>query len=123
MPNLSLLEKELTMSVTHKMLSVLALAFALATFTSSASAADREVVAYRLANWKTFHFEDAKKAETHVKTVKGLGCEVKSDDHDGHIDVSYRCAEWREISLDSHDKAHNWEKWLKACGFETRHEH
>ena len=111
------------MSVTQKMTSLLTLTFALATFATAASAAETEVVAYRLANWKTVHFEDAKKADTHAKTVKQLGCEVKTDDHSGHIDVSYRCAEWRELSLDSHDKAHKWENWLKASGFETKHEH
>jgi hypothetical protein len=111
------------MSVTHKIVSILTLTFALATFTSSARAAEREVVAYRLANWKTIHFDDSRRADIHVQTIKRLGCEVKSGDHGGHIDVSYRCTEWREISLDSHDKAHEWEGWLKASGFETRHQH
>ena len=117
------LENEPTMSKTHTIVLALCMAFITATLTSTASAADREVVAYRLTNWKTVHFDDAKRADAHTKTVKRLGCEVKTGDHGGHIDVSYRCSEWREISLESHDKAHSWEKWLKASGFETRHDH
>jgi hypothetical protein len=111
------------MSKTKTLIAMFGLALALAGFTNTASAQDREVVAYRLTAWKTIHFDDAKKAETHAQTVKKLGCEVKTGDHGGHVDVSYRCAEWREISLDTHSKAHSWEKWLKSSGFETRHEH
>ena len=111
------------MFATRKILTVLSVAFVLAVFTSTASAADREVVAYRLAKWKTVHFDDAKRAETHAKTIKRLGCDVKTGDHGGHIDVSYQCPKWREISLDSHAKAHSWEKWLQASGFETSHQH
>ena len=111
------------MSVTHKIVPILTLTFALAMFSTSAMSAEREVVAYRLANWKTIHFDDSRRADIHTQTIKRLGCEVNSGDHGGHIDVSYRCTEWREISLDSHDKAHEWEGWLKASGFETRHQH
>ena len=111
------------MSKTRNMLTVLSLALCFSALATSAQAADREVVAYRLTNWKTIHFDDAQKADIQAKTVKRLGCEVKTGDHGGHVDVSYRCPEWREISLDSHSKAHNWEDWLKASGFETRHEH
>lgn len=111
------------MFATQNTLTALAAAIALVALTSTASAAEQEVVAYRLAAWKTVHFDDARRAETHAKTVKQLGCEVKSGSHGGHIDVSYRCSKWRKISLNSHDKAHQWENWLKACGFETRHQH
>ncbi|MCA9067605.1 MAG: hypothetical protein KDA84_01695 [Planctomycetaceae bacterium] len=111
------------MSKTRSLFTVLSLAVALTALTTTAQAADREVVAYRLTNWKTVHFDDAKRADTHAQTIKRLGCEVKTGDHGGHIDVSYRCTEWREISLDSHSQAHRWEDWLKASGFETRHSH
>ena len=88
-----------------------------------AMAAEREIVGYRLQDWTTAEFEDSGKAETHYKTLKKLGCEVKQERHDGHIDVIYRCPDWREIALKSHSDAHKWEDWLKDCGFETRHKH
>ncbi|MEX0715628.1 MAG: hypothetical protein WD066_03540 [Planctomycetaceae bacterium] len=88
-----------------------------------ASADAAEVVAYRLTNWKTLHFDDAAKAQTHADAVKRLGCEVKTDNHGGHVDVAYRCSEWKQIELSSHSAADAWERWLKASGFETRHQH
>lgn len=107
----------------QKLLIVLSLAFTLTAFTTSASAADRELVAYRLVSWKTIHFDDAQQADNHVKTIQRLGCEIRTGNHGGHIDVSFRCPQWREISLDTHTKAHNWETWLKGSGFETHHQH
>jgi len=107
----------------QKLLIAFSLAFTLTAFAASTSAADREIVAYRLASWKTVHFDDAQQADIHVKTIQRLGGEVKTGDHGGHIDVSFRCPQWREISFDSHTKAHNWENWLIASGFETRHQH
>jgi len=112
------------MTNTHrKVLLALSLVFSWVVFAPSASAAEQEVVAYRLMAWKTVHFDDAQRADNHVSTLRRLGCDVRTGDHGGHIDVTYRCPEWREISLDSHAKAHTWQGWLNASGFETRHEH
>ena len=86
-------------------------------------AAKREVVAYRAEKWQSAHFDDAKRVEKHVATLKKLGCEVKTSQHGGHTDVSHRCPKWMEIAFDTHEKAHAWEEWLKANGFETRHSH
>ena len=105
------------------LLVTFAVAFLLAVVADAASAAQKEVVSYRLKEWKTVEFEDAKKAKTHYDTIKKLGCEVKQNQHDGHIDVTYRCPEWKQIALKSHSDAHKWEKWLKASGFETKHAH
>ncbi len=88
-----------------------------------ASAEEQYVVEYRLTKWKTLHFDETKKAETHLATVKKLGCEVKAGDHGGHIDVSYRCPEWRSLAVETDAGAHKWEKWLRASGFETTHQH
>ena len=88
-----------------------------------ASAADQYIVQYRLTGWKTMHFEETSKAETHFATLKSLGCEAKAGEHGGHIDVTYRCPQWRSLAVKTDAGAHNWEKWLKACGFETAHEH
>lgn len=86
-------------------------------------AAEQEAVDYRLTQWKTKHFHDAKKAELHLTTLKRLGCEVKQAAHGGHIDVKYRCPNWRRMVLKTHSAAHRWEKWLNSAGFEARHTH
>ena len=81
------------------------------------------VVNFRLPNWKSAHFDDAKSAQTNFKTFQQIGCEVEQDQHGGHFDVRYRCPTWRGISLNSHGEAHRWERWLNASGFETSHKH
>ncbi|TWU39640.1 hypothetical protein [Novipirellula artificiosorum] len=86
------------------------------------SAAD-EVVRYQLTEWKAKHIHDEKKADTIAKTLKKLGCELKREEHSGHIDVKYRCPKWHELKLDTHDEAHKWETWLKEYGFKTEHQH
>lgn len=93
---------------------------------SNASAQEQKAevtVAYRLADQKTLHFDDARKAAEHVEAVKKLGCEVVPNDHDGHNDVTYRCPKWKSLTLASDDLAHQWEEWLDAAGFETLHGH
>lgn len=90
---------------------------------SPASAGEKAVVAYRLANWKTMHFDKAAEAKDHFTTVKRLGCEASQEDHGGHIDVAFRCPRWRVVSFDDHATAHKWQRWLQACGFETEHKH
>jgi hypothetical protein len=90
---------------------------------TTAHAAGQEVVQFRLTNWKTAHFDDAKKAQTQSATLKQIGCEVKLHAHGSHHDLSYRRAQWRSISLKSHSQAHQWERWLKSNGFETAHNH
>ncbi len=82
-----------------------------------------ELVKYQLPTWKSKHIHDEKKAETIVKTLVKLGCEVKKNQHSGHVDVSYRCPKWRQLRLDSHAEAHQWEKWLKEFRFQTVHKH
>lgn len=82
-----------------------------------------EVVRYQLQDWKAKHVHDASKADTIVKTLTKLGCEVKKAQHSGHVDVRYRCPQWRQLRLDSHAQAHQWEKWLKEFSFVTIHKH
>jgi hypothetical protein len=103
------------------MIRPLLLAAALAA-TPVISAAD-EIVRYQLSDWKAKCIHDAKKAETITKTLKSLGCETKTNEHGGHIDVKYRCPEWRQLDLKSHAEAHRWESWLKEFGFQTEHKH
>ena len=91
--------------------------------TADAFAAEREIISFRLPDWKSAHFDDAKSAQANFETFKQIGCEAEQHQHGGHFDVRYRCVQWRSIALTSHDEAHQWERWLKAYGFETSHRH
>lgn len=86
-------------------------------------AAGAEVVQFRLTEWRSQHFEDPAKAKQVHDSLAQLGCEAKTDNHGGHIDVTYRCPEWRSLQAATHDSAHSWETWLKQAGFETSHKH
>ncbi len=104
-------------------LLIAATLLAIPTFAMPTFAMADEMVRYQLKDWKAKHIHDDKKAETIAETLGKLGCEIKKDAHNGHIDVKYRCPEWRELKLDTHDEAHKWEKWLKEYGFTTEHKH
>ena len=80
-------------------------------------------VAFRIQNWKTRHIHDASQAEKFLATLKTLGCEVKTNQHNGHTDVSCRTIFWKTLALDSHDKAHEWINWFHSVGFDTIHGH
>jgi hypothetical protein len=86
-------------------------------------AAGTEIVNFRLVQWRSAHYDDAKLAQANLTTFKKIGCEVEQNQHGGHVDVRYRCPTWRSIAAKSHVEAHQWEKWLKASGFETSHKH
>ena len=90
---------------------------------NAAIAAGQEVVNFRLPEWKSAHFDDAKSAQANFQTLKQLGCEAEQHQHGGHFDVRYRCPQWHSISLTSHNEAHQWQRWLDAFGFETAHQH
>lgn len=87
------------------------------------SAGEKELVDFRLQDWKSAHFDDAPSAQEHYETLKRIGCEVKQERHGGHYDVRYRSSKWRSIAMKSHKEAEAWERWLKAYGFETSHRH
>jgi hypothetical protein len=82
-----------------------------------------ESLAFQLTDWKSMHFDDANKAAQHAATVKKLGCEVKQDNHAGHIDVTYRSAQWKEMQVKNHNMAEQWENWLSKSGFDVSHSH
>jgi len=82
-----------------------------------------ESIAYRLMETKELHFDDANKAEQHLAAVRKLGCEARSDSHEGHTDVLYRSTRWQSMEVATDKLAHQWEGWLKKAGFETLHGH
>lgn len=103
-------------------LLALAMLISVAAFASADVSAD-EIVRYRAEKWQAKHIHDAKKAKTIAATLTKLGCEVKQEQHNGHLDVKYRCPKWKQMELESHEKAHQWEKWFKEYGFQTEHKH
>ena len=82
-----------------------------------------EVLSYSLPEWKTTHAKDQQGADELVAILKGLGCEVRADQHDGHGDVVFRCPRPMHLELASHKAASGWEEWLKKTGFRTQHAH
>ena len=84
---------------------------------------EAEEVAYQLPQWKTIHVEDQRQLPELVALMKGLGCDVRSENHGDHADLSVRCKTWKHIEFESHKAAASWEAWLKNNGFVTRHEH
>lgn len=84
---------------------------------------ETEEVAYRLPDWKTTHLENVTQAAEYAALMKGLGCEVRFDEHDGQSDVSVRCVQWNHVDFPSHEVASAWEVWLKNSGFEAQHRH
>lgn len=82
-----------------------------------------EIVRYKAEKWQAKHIHDTKKAETIAATLTKLGCEVKKEEHNGHLDVRYRCPQWKQMELKTHEEASKWEKWFKEYGFQTEHKH
>jgi hypothetical protein len=82
-----------------------------------------ESLAFHLPEWKSMHFDDRQKAAQHAEAIEKLGCEVKQENHAGHIDVSYRCVSWRSMEVASHELAEQWNQWLASSGFDVSHGH
>jgi hypothetical protein len=91
--------------------------------TASAMADASHVVKFRLPTKKSAHFDDKRAAGKFSESLKQIGCDVKTESHGNHLDVTYRCAEWGSVEADSDEAAHRWESWLKKHGFETAHKH
>lgn len=92
-------------------------------FASSQAAVAGEVVHFQCKEWKAKHIHDAKKAEKIAETLKRLKCEVKKEQHNGHIDIKYRCQKQLDLPVKSHVEAVKWEKWFKEYGFKAYHTH
>ncbi len=81
------------------------------------------VIAHRLIDWETRHFDDATKAQQHMDVLHKLGVEVRVEQHQGHSDVIYRSVNWKPWQVGSDELAHQWEDWLRDSGFQTLHGH
>lgn len=84
-----------------------------------------EVIEIRLADWKTAHLEGpmAAQAKDFATTLQDMGCEVRSENHGDHVDMTFRCPIWVTLHVPNHDAAEKWQTWLRGHGFETKHAH
>lgn len=83
----------------------------------------KETVKYQLKDWRALHLNSELAAKAHVEMFKMLGCEVKTEKHNGHHDVRFRCPAWQIIGVPNHAEAHGWMNVLQKLGFATLHEH
>lgn len=83
----------------------------------------REIVKYRLNDWKAQHAHKAPQLSQYLAIYRALGCETEQVDHGDHRDLRIRCTEWMELELRTHAAAHSWQEFLNKAGFETAHEH
>ncbi len=87
------------------------------------SSGPREVVQYRMTDWKSRHIHNNDELSQLLALYRGLGCDVQVSEHSGHNDVKVLCPSWMEVDMPSHEAAHAWQKFLGDMGFETKHEH
>ncbi|MEL7500162.1 MAG: hypothetical protein AAFN77_21360 [Planctomycetota bacterium] len=81
--------------------------------------AKAKIVGFRVTEWKTVHSESEQQAEQMISTLNKLRCEVKTENHGNHIDISYRCPEWRSMKLGTDSLVNQWVMWCGAQGMET----
>lgn len=80
-------------------------------------------VDFQMTSSRSAHLHDPAKAQSFIEMLKMLGCQVETNDHNGHIDAVYSCPNWTTIGLPTDQIAHNWQAWLNNNGFQTRHTH
>lgn len=79
------------------------------------------ILGFRMLDWNTKHMHDAAAATQHAETLRKLGCEVKTAQHNGHIDVQCRTVYWKSLALDGQDQLQQWKAWLELAGFDVIH--
>ena len=83
------------------------------------AAAQVKKIGFRATEWKTIHSNSEANAQTEIATLKKIGCEVISENHDNHIDVKYRCPEWKAIKVTTDQLVNQWSTWCVGKGMET----
>ncbi|MCA9159426.1 MAG: hypothetical protein KDA72_13920, partial [Planctomycetales bacterium] len=90
---------------------------------ATAVAGQKLILGFRIMDWKTSHIDDADAAATHAQTLRKLGCEVKTAQHNGHSDVQCRTVYWKSLALDTQEQLQQWKSWLELAGFDVIHGH
>jgi len=83
----------------------------------------KPTVSFRLTQTRNEHMHNPVDGAKIVNTLKLVGCQVATKDHNGHTDVTFSCPNWITIELPSERVAHAWQKWFNDSGFETQHKH
>jgi len=100
----------------------LSLAFASSAFTATAEKdAALQRVSFRTQKPAVAHLKTDKDVEETTKLLKQIGCDIKTEKHNGHIDVRYECRYWRTISLKNAEEVAQWDAWLTSKGFFVIH--
>lgn len=89
--------------------------------TAAVASGQKLILAFRMQDWKAQHLHDAEQAQKQADTLRTLGCEVKTAQHNGHIDVQCRTVFWKSLALDSSEQLAQWTAWLQQVGFDTIH--
>ncbi len=88
---------------------------------TNTAGAKKIILGFRMLDWKAKHLHDTAQAATHAETLRKLGCEVKTAQHDGHTDVQCRTVYWKSMALDTQEQLNQWKSWLEAAGFDVIH--
>jgi len=80
-------------------------------------------VQLRLIEWKVAHLTDGigGPAKELTTQLHDFGCEIRSEPHDDHIDLSYRCPIWTALHTSNGTAARKLQAQLSGYGFETKH--
>ena len=76
-------------------------------------------VGFRMTNWQTIHSDGTPATQERITTLQNIGCEVRQDNHGGHVDIGFRCPTWKTISVQDDDQSDQWRNWLVENEFET----
>lgn len=77
-----------------------------------------EAVQFRLAETKTLHGDGSLEQNQYLETLKKLGCDVRTIEHNGHSDIRFRAPTWTTIRFADEAAAAQWREWLVANEFE-----
>ena len=78
-----------------------------------------KIVGYRATEWKTIHTSSKAEAEQTLRTLKRIGCEVGTNNHGDHVDITFRCEEWRSMKVKTYSLQSQWSNWCENQGMET----
>lgn len=78
-------------------------------------------ISFRTQKPTTAHLKTEKEIKETTELLKKIGCELKTNQHDGHVDVSYECRYWKTITLKTPAEVAQWDAWLTSKGFFVVH--
>lgn len=78
-------------------------------------------ISFRTQKPTVAHLTSEKEIKETTDLLKQIGCDVKSEQHDGHIDIKYECRYWKSITLKTPAEVKQWDEWLTSKGFFVIH--